>query len=171
MKTLFVMVMLAATTLLTGCGTSAVIQSEYHLPPGEKLKPEIIQPKATGDGGITDEAVAIFKNRLVSQLANSNLLASSDDGEVRTLEVNITNYRMRSGGARFFGGIFAGKDNIQSTVSIKNAANGLVLMQFTVESNNSTGWGTSQGLIEDHANEIVEILNKAKDGAIGTKDS
>ena len=69
---------------------------------------------------------------------------------------------MRSEGARFFEGIFAGRDNIQSTVSIRDVANGRTLMQFTVESHNSLAVGTSQGLMEDHANEIVEILNKAK---------
>lgn len=164
MKTLFATLMLAVAALLAGCGTSAAVQRNYRLTSEERLKLEIVHSKAAGAGGFNAETVARFKNHLASQLASSDLLASGKHGKTRLLEVNVTSYRMRSDGARFWAGIMAGKDGIQSTVSIKDMASGRTLMQFTVESSNSTAWGSSQGMIEDHANQIVETLAKTRDG-------
>ncbi len=143
--------------LLAGCATTAQIQSEYRLAQGEKLKLQVTAPPSA-----TEEALQIFNERLATQLSSNGLLAGPSDASARNLEVSVTNYTMRHGAARAMLGIMAGSDNMQSTVKIKDQATGSVLSEFTVESTNSTAWGTSKGMIEDHADKIVETLKAGK---------
>lgn len=143
--------------LLAGCATTAQIQSEYRLAQGEKLKLQVTAPPSA-----TEEALQIFNERLATQLSSNGLLAGPSDASARNLEVSVTNYTMRHGAARAMLGIMAGSDNMQSTVKIKDQATGSVLSEFTVESTNSTAWGTSKGMIEDHADKIVETMKAGK---------
>jgi t-SNARE complex subunit (syntaxin) len=143
--------------LLAGCATTAQIQSQYRLAQGEKLKLQVTAPPAAAE-----EALQIFKERLTAQLLSNGLLAAPSDASARNLEVAVTNYTMRHGAARAMLGIMAGSDNMQSTVKIKDQTTGSVLSEFTVESTNSTAWGTSKGMIEDHADKIVETLKAGK---------
>ena len=41
-------------------------------------------------------------------------------------------------------------------------ANANAVSEFVVESKNPTAWGTSRGMIEDHADKIVETLTNGK---------
>lgn len=143
--------------LLAGCATTAQIQSQYRLAQGEKLKLQVIAPPSA-----TEEALRIFNERLTAQLSSSGLLAAPSDASARNLEVAVTNYTMRHGAARAMLGIMAGSDTMQSTVKIKDQTTGSVLSEFAVESTNSTAWGTSKGMIEDHADKIVETLKAGK---------
>lgn len=155
MRIVFLAIFIASVTLLSGCATSAIVQSEYRLVQGEKFKFELNTPPDASEEGVT-----ILRERLISRLSTSDLLSTESDASSRSriLEVNVTNYRMRHGAARAMVGIMAGADNILSTVRIKDQTTGEVLSKFIVESKNSTAWGTSSGMIEDHADKIVETL-------------
>ena len=155
MKALMVSMMMVAGALLAGCSTGAKVQTAYQLSEGDKLKVKVSTPAEA-----KDEGMKIFRDRLDAQLAAKGLLAKSSDGSARTLDVTMTNYRMRHGAARGLAGIFAGTDNIQSTVKVRDGAK--VLSEFTVESKNATAWGTSRGMIEDHADQIVTTLQAGK---------
>jgi hypothetical protein len=148
--------LLVAQSLLVGCGTSAVVTSDYRLAQGEKVKLQLSTPPAASEEGVT-----IFRERLRAQLVGKGLLADPNDASGKTLEVTVNNYSMRHGAARAMVGIMAGSDNIQSTVKVKDGT-GKALSEFTVESKNSTAWGTSRGLIEEHADEIVATLSGTK---------
>lgn len=159
MNKLTISIFLAAAAILSGCaGTAAKSQSSYKLQPNDKFKLQLNTPTEANQ-----EAVTILRNRLTDQLAKNGLLAPATDASARTLEVNVTNYRMRHGSARALAGIFAGKDNIQSTTKIKEANNGGAISEFAVESTNPSAWGTSRGLIEEHADTVVQTL-KGKRG-------
>ncbi|PQA77564.1 DUF4410 domain-containing protein [Rhodoferax sp. TS-BS-61-7] len=159
MNKITISLFLAAATILSGCaGTAAKTQSSYQLQPNDKFKLRLNTPTDTNQ-----EAVTILRNRLTDQLAKNGLLAPESDASARTLEVNVTNYRMRHGSARALAGIFAGKDNIQSTTKIKDATNVGTISEFAVESTNPSAWGTSRGLIEEHADTVVQTL-KGKRG-------
>jgi len=69
---------------------------------------------------------------------------------------------MRHGAARATAGIFAGVDNVQSTVKVKDTKTGKYLSEFTVQSKNPSSWGSAKGLIQDHADEIVKTLKKTQ---------
>jgi hypothetical protein len=151
-------VLIVASSLLAGCaGTSAMVKSEYRLAQGEKLNLQLTAPPTASEEGIT-----ILRERLTAQLSSNRLLAAASDASVRTIEVAVTNYYMRHGATRAMVGIMAGADNIQSTVKVKDQASGKVLSEFTVESKNPSAWGTSRGLIEEHADKVVETLKGAK---------
>lgn len=98
----------------------------------------------------------------MAKLSSNGLLATAFDNPTRTLEVNVTNYVIRHGASRAMRGLFAGSDNVQSTVKVKDLATGNTLSEFAVESKNFSAWGRSGGLIEDHADEIVAILRGIK---------
>lgn len=158
MRTLIAAILVASGALLAGCaGTSAIVQTEYRLAQGEKLKLQLSTPPTASEEGMT-----ILRERLTTQLSSSALLAGSTDASSKVVEVTVTNYYMRHGAARAMAGIMAGSDNIQSTVKIKEPATGKVLSEFKVESKNPSAWGSSKGLIEEHADKIVETLKSAK---------
>lgn len=158
MKKLSASILLVALALLAGCaGTSATIQSDYKLAPNEKLDLNLIPPT-----GASEEGIAILRERLTTQLSSSGLLAPASDLRARTLEVIVTNYYMRHGATRALLGIMAGADNIQSTIKLKDKATDKVLWEFKVESKNPTAMGTSRGMIQNHADEIVSSLRGVK---------
>ena len=153
MRAIAALIAIVTTLFLVGCGTSAVVKSDYRQSQNEKLILRLNTPATA-----SQEGAMILRERLNSQLSSNGLLAAVDDGSTKMLEVNVTNYTMRHGAARAMLGIMAGSDTIQSTVRIKDQANGSVLAEFAVESKNSTALGTSRGLIEEHADEIVATL-------------
>jgi len=157
MRALIASILIASTAFLAGCaGTSATVQSDYRLAQGERLSLQLSAPTAS------EEGMAILRERLTTQLSSSGLLADSADASAKIVEVTITNYRMRHGAARALVGIMAGADNIQSIVKVKDPVTGKVFSEFNVKSKNPSAWGTSKGLIEDHADEIVATLKNAR---------
>lgn len=157
MHKLAISLLITSALLITGCSTTANIKSSYKLVADEKLELKVSAPPSA-----TQEALQIFNARLTSQLSNNRLLAASNDSSVRILDVVVNKYTMRHGASRAMLGILAGTDTIESTVRIVDRSNGAVLSEFTVESGNATAWGTSRGMIEDHADKIVESLIKGK---------
>jgi hypothetical protein len=140
--------------VLTGCiGTSSQVRSAYAPAAGDKFAYAI-----ENAGGMSAEGLQILDDKLKSELSTGGLLAAASDPAARKVEIRITNYRMRHGAARAMAGIMAGKDNITSDVRILERGTGKLLGQLTVESGNATAVGTSRGLIEGHAREIVEFL-------------
>lgn len=151
-------ILITSCSLLAGCaGTSAIVQSEYRLAQHEKLS---LQLKPSPE--VSEQGMQILQQRLAGQLSGQNLLATAGDGSSRVLEVSILHYYMRHGAARALAGIMAGTDKVQSRVQIKDRATGQVLSEFNVESKNPTAWGTSKGMLEQHADKIVETLTKAR---------
>ena len=156
MRIVIAAVLLVSQSLLVGCGTTANVTTEHRLAQGEQVKLQISTPPAASEEGAT-----IFRERLRSQLLGKGLLANPNDASSKTLEVTVDNYTMRHGASRAMLGIMAGSDSIQSTVRVRDQA-GKALSEFTVESKNSTAWGTSRGLIEEHADEIVATVTGTK---------
>jgi len=70
---------------------------------------------------------------------------------------------MCHGAARALAGIMAGFDSIKSQVTIVDGS-GAVLGRIDINSTNATGWGTSRGLIEGHAKEIVDFATGVEAG-------
>jgi len=140
---------------VAGCaGTSLNVQKSYGPTSGEKFS-YAINPKVE----VSAEALEIMEARMKSQLGDS-LQAAGQSG--KTVEISITNYYMRHGATRAMVGIMAGADNILSQVTVRDAAGGKILGEFVVESKNPSAWGTSRGLIEEHADKIVSYLKSGR---------
>ena len=156
MKLLSALLVVVAT-FLAGCATTATVQGDYKVAASQKFTITLVAP-----GTLNAEAEGILRERLVSQLQASGMLAAAADGGAQVLEVNVTNYNMRHGAARALVGILAGVDNIQSTIRLKDKAGDRTAWEFKVESTNASAMGTSRGLIENHADEIVTTLRNRR---------
>lgn len=145
-------VLLMSLVALTGCvGSQSTVREAYRgAQPSERFVLQIQNP-----GQMTGEAWQILEGRLKQQLGTT--LTAGADATANRLEVRVDYYRMRHGAVRAMFGIMAGRDHIQSMVTIKSA-DGRVLGTTVVDSTNPTAMWTSRGLIEGHADEIVGFL-------------
>jgi hypothetical protein len=146
----------AVSMLLAGCGTSSQVKSDYARASSDRFTYEVVNTD-----GMSDEGLSILKARIEALLAERGQRAAGTEVDAKKVTIEITNYYMRHGATRAMVGIMAGRDNIESDVRILDAS-GKVLGQIDVSSFNSTAWGTSRGLIEGHAEEIVEFATGAK---------
>jgi uncharacterized protein DUF4410 len=158
MKRVSIAAIVLCCALFAGCaGTSLRVSEQYQPSAGQRFTYDIIN-KAP----MSDEGLAIMRERLTSQLAASGLLATSADGSARAVQIVIENYYMRHGATRAMVGVMAGSDNILSTIVVKDVKTGTALSKFEVQSKNPTAWGTSRGMIEDHADKIVNYLKSGQ---------
>ncbi|MBS7456989.1 DUF4410 domain-containing protein [Coralloluteibacterium stylophorae] len=139
--------------VLAACSTSSQVRTAYAPTAGDRFSYAI-----DNAGGMSTEALGIFRARLDSQLAARGLLAQG--GGDRRIAIRIDEYRMRHGAARGLLGVMAGTDSILSTVTVTDA-DGRVLGQMQVDSGNATAMGTATGMIETHADEVVAFVSGA----------
>ena len=102
--------------------------------------------------------MSIFRTRLDSQLAASGKSMPAGSKGVSQVSITITTYEMRHGAARALLGIFAGKDTMISIVDVKDPNTNEIKNSFEVESFNISALGTSKGMIEDQADQIISTL-------------
>lgn len=151
------LILILATALLMGCSTSSEMKRDYRLPQGDQLRLEL-----TAVPDATEQGLQILRDRLIEQLSNNGMLAADSDSSARTLRVDVVNYRLRHGATRALLGIMAGRDKVLSKVTITDAKTHQLLSEFEVESTNSSAWGTSHGLLQDHADEVVAVIKGPK---------
>lgn len=153
-KSVAAALVLATSLCVGGCVTSAVVERPYHPVQGNEFT---LQFHAPADASA--QGMALLRNDINTELRTRGVLATDIAPDTRVLDVEVTYYRMRPGAARALVGIMAGRDKIESSVTVKGFG-GKVLSQYVVTSTNATAWGTSHGLIEKHAKEIVNNLVK-----------
>jgi hypothetical protein len=106
-------------------------------------------------GGDDEAGIARLDSFIQQRMRDAGLLA--DGAGAGKVEVTVTHYYARSDGARAWAGIMAGRDKVASTVRVLDAGGG-VRETFEVESSNATAFGSTAGLHEKHADEIVARL-------------
>ncbi|MDH5833492.1 DUF4410 domain-containing protein [Luteimonas kalidii] len=109
----------------------------------------------SNEGGDDEAGIARLDSFIQQRMRDAGLFADGA-GEGR-VEVTVTHYYARSDGARAWAGIMAGRDKVASTVRVLDA-DGAVRETFEVESSNATAFGSTAGLHEKHADEIVARL-------------
>lgn len=140
----------ATLLFLSACSTTSAVHQSHARVAGQAYEYSF-----ANQGGDDQEGIAKLDAVIQSHLRNANLLASgSADGKI---EVVLKHFYVRSNGARFWGGIMAGRDKIISQVRILDAS-GAQVGSFEVETMNATAWGTTDGLMQKHAEEIVTRL-------------
>lgn len=148
---------LVFSILVAGCTTSMQVQTAYKPAPDERFHYRV-NPQVE----VSEEALGILRARLDKQLGAGSQLASGGDERANAVEVTITSYRMRHGAVRAMVGIFAGTDNMESTVEVKDSKWHAIKGKFAVFTSNASAWLTSRGLIEDHADQIAQYLKTGK---------
>lgn len=141
---------------LTGCiGTKSNVRSAYAPSAADRFSYSI-----DNVDGMSAEGLEILNAQLRDGLGT--MLAPASGIDAKRVQIRITNYYMRHGAARALVGLMAGKDNITSEVTVVDPATGQLLGSLTVVSSNATAVGTSRGLIQGHAKEIVQFLRTGK---------
>lgn len=138
---------------LSGCGTSMKAKKEFAPVAGEKFAYQV-----TSKVALPDNAMSIFKARLESQLAASGKSAQPGAKGVSQVSITVTTYEMRHGAARVLLGVLAGKDTMVSVIDVRDPVTNEVKNSYEVESFNISGLGTSKGMIEDQADQIISTL-------------
>ncbi|WP_223214384.1 MULTISPECIES: DUF4410 domain-containing protein [Xanthomonas] len=151
MKKMACALTLMGASLLCACSTNSVVRQSYKADAATTYWYQI-----TGNDDTDAASLAMFRRQLDAKLVEAKLRGTQGAPGARQLDIRVTHYYMRSNGARFWAGIMAGRDKVKTSIEVKDA--GKTVAAFDVESTNSTAWGTSEGLIETHAEEIVERL-------------
>ncbi|MDK2125103.1 hypothetical protein [Parachitinimonas caeni] len=102
----------------------------------------------------------LFKSELEKNLDKHSMLGSLDSAD-KVLEIRFENFAMRHPVERLAFGWFAGRDEIRSTVFIKDRPTGLLLGQAQITTENSMEVFNDTDLIMEHAKKMVEmVINK-----------
>ena len=145
------MIRVAAVLLslaLAACATTSTVHQQ-HAPASTQAYAYTFE----NSGGDDLEGIAQLASLIQARLKDAGLLATVQVPEGR-VEVELTHYYVRSNAARFWAGIMAGRDKIVSRVTVLDGA-GAPVGRFEVETTNLSAWGSREGLMEQHADEIV----------------
>lgn len=142
--------LLACVLFLAACSTTSAVHQRHTPAAGQ-----VYAYSFENQGGDDVEGIAKLDGVIQSKLRQAGLLAGG--GAERKLEITLKHYYLRSNGARFWAGVMAGRDKIISNVRVVGA-DGTQAGSFDVETTNVSAWGTSDGLMQKHADEIVARL-------------
>lgn len=143
----------ASILVLSACSTTSTIHQAPQLPSDQTYAYSF-----SNQGGDNHAGIARLDSMIQSRLRAAGLVHAGNDNP--KIEVVVKHYYVRSDGARFMAGIMAGRDKIVSNIRVVGS-DGSQIGNFDVETFNSTAWGTSDGLMEKHAEEVVSRLKSA----------
>ena len=147
---MFRAIIIAACLFLAACSTSSMV---HQAKPAEAKGP--YGYKFENYGGDDQVGIANLDRLIKTTLRDAGVFVPGT--EAPRIEITLTHFYVRSNGARFWAGVMAGRDKISSRVRIVDAA-GTQIAYFEVESTNATALGSTGGLMEKHANEILSRL-------------
>lgn len=149
--------LILAAAALAGCSTNNVMHSASKVPENQTYTYSIEQPQEMSVAGLAE-----FRTSFESALRAANLhVLEGQPDQPANVSITVVNYYMRHGAARALVGVMAGRDSIRSRVRVVGSQ-GQEIALFEVESYNATALGTSGGMIENHAKEIVDRLLSLK---------
>lgn len=153
------MVMLVSCVLLAACGSTSLVRQPVEPVSAANAVFTVEKPvnAAPKDGDQPpDHFLAAIASYVKSELAKSGRLAKEGDNAL-TIDIKVTEFRMRTGFTRMMFGIFAGKDGIASEVSVHDAS-GKVIGSSTVSTYNVMAVGGEEDIARMHGEEIVKAL-------------
>ncbi len=147
------LVLAAFILAATACSTTSTLHQAPQLQAGQTYSYSF-----SNQSGDNPEGIASLENVLQTRLREAGLLHAGAGNP--KIEVVLKHFYVRSNGARFWAGIMAGRDKIVSSVRVLGA-DGATIGNFDVETINVTAWGTTGGLMDRHAEEIVTKLKSS----------
>ncbi|WP_340677751.1 DUF4410 domain-containing protein [Paraglaciecola sp.] len=137
--------------MLTGCAATKIfVQQPYDLKSTDSFSYKILESDK-----VDENTKKIFGNQLDKNFLSREL---NKGLPTRHVEIVFTSYDVRHGAARALAGALAGSDYVVTEVIIKDKETGNVLSKISVISQNKSAWGTTQGLLEKHADKIASYL-------------
>ena len=112
-------------------------------------------PKGKGPG---DQYLSVITSIVESGLRANGRLAEQAEGAL-TMDITVTEWRMRGGATREIFGVLAGKDGITSDVTVRDSS-GASLGTLAVVTYNITSYG-GEAVVQMHGEEIVkQVIEK-----------
>ena len=145
---------LLISVLILGCSSSTTIKREFA---SAKDNNYIIETHYS-DKHTPHNYRQLFESHLQRKLDELDLNAGSDPRHTHTAKIIFEEFQLRDDTERVMIGIFAGTDKVISSVEvISNAGNELV-GEAIIESNNASAWASNSGLLEKHAQKVIDFL-------------
>lgn len=146
---------------LVGCASSTVVKQP--LQPSKEATPVATKYSIGKISAQTSDApehfLAAVKGHLKLELSKHGLLATEDAIAPYDTVITVNSYRMRSGFSRAMFGVLAGKDGIDSTVTVTDSKTGRVVGESQVSSYNMMAVGGEDDVARMHAQEIAKFLS------------
>lgn len=145
--------------VLSACGSSAVVNkslSESLSANDSKFTVETINCKIKD---VPEHFLTAVNGYLKTELDKKNLLERTDSRTSYKVNIMVNDYRMRSGMTRMMFGAFAGKDGVESIVTIVDPVSGEVAGESTVSTFNITAVGGMDDIARMHAEKIAEFIS------------
>jgi hypothetical protein len=139
--------------LLSACSSSTKISQAIESRNQAQMKYANIELKNKAPDAPEHFSEAV-KSYLKMELKNKGFYSENDGSSIT---VDIVDYRMRSGFTRAMFGILAGKDGVDSEVTVTDE-NGKVIGKSKVSSFNVMAIGDMQDIARMHAEEIAKFL-------------
>ena len=112
----------------------------------------------TGKGHPGDQYLSVITSIVKSGLRANGRLAEQAEGAL-TMDITVTEWRMRGGATREIFGVLAGKDGITSDVTVRDSS-GASLGTLAVVTYNITSYG-GEAVVQMHGEEIVkQVIEK-----------
>ena len=163
------LVILPVCMMLVACNST----SEVRMPAEPKMTPaaaaqfaaeaKFIVNDATGampegKGHPGDQYLSVITTIVKSGLRANGRLAEQAEGAL-TMDIKVTEWRMRGGATREIFGVLAGKDGITSDVTVRDSS-GASLGTLSVVTYNITSFG-GEAVVKMHGEEIVkQVMEK-----------
>jgi Domain of unknown function (DUF4410) len=153
-------VLLFSIIALFACGSSIQVRKPLNLAVAGQSTARSYQIRnvKSENEDVPEHFMEMIKSNLKVELAKRHLLADENSDPEFYIDIAITNYRMRSDVARFMLGMFAGKDGVESTVSIRDSKTEELAGETDVSTFNITAIGSMDEIARMHAEEIAKFL-------------
>jgi len=148
-----------AVVALTACGSTSVVRQPVSaIPVTSTYVIGNVTNAAAKDGDQPPEYfLGAVNHHLKSELAKNNRLAKQGE-ETVAIDIKVVSYRMRSGFSRMMLGVMAGKDGIESEITLRDVKTGAVLGSSTVSSFNVMAVGGAEDVAQMHGVEISKFV-------------
>ncbi len=143
--------------MLSACGSSSKIIKPMDNSSFENVKYKVGEA-TTKVNDIPDHFLAAVKGHLKSELRKRNLLNENGENNTFIVEIDVKYYRMRSGFTRAFFGVLAGKDGIDSTITIIRNSDKSIVGESNVSTFNIMAIGNQDDIAHMHAKEIAKFI-------------
>ena len=107
---------------------------------------------------VPEHFLSALKGYLITELKKRNIYTEDITDKPCSINISVNYYRMRTGFTRMMFGVFAGKDGVESTVSIFDPKTNNIRGESNVSSFNMMAIGEMDDIAKMHAEEIAEFV-------------
>jgi hypothetical protein len=143
--------------LLAACGSSQSVVKQMDRPATVVARFHLDSIEDRSGESAPGQFLASIQGYLESDLKQQNLLAADVDRAPRA-HIEVTNYRMRGGITRAMFGAMAGKDGVESKVTVLAPGSDQVIGASDVSTFNIMAFGGPDDIARMHADKIAAFL-------------